>query len=343
MNTGGRIADPSSILVIYVSRIGDTMLITPAVRALAAKWPRARIDFFGSKTSAVVFQNLPFVAQASVLSKKKVRFQGRLQRPSYDLALVYGYDGDGPFVEYALRRAHQVVAFRQVKASLNGRLLAAVEKPAFQSCHAVDHFLSLLRPLSVPSAGRFLSYVVSPEEKQWAQEELAPLRAKHAAPLIGVQVASFPSKAYRDWPIERFVELCRRIRDEHPAAHFLILGGALEADRTRALHAAYPECSSHYAGRLSLRETAALINELDLYVGVDTGPTHIAGALRRPMVAMYHGYSPSRLLAPLEHRRLWVVDHPRAGHGSSPADFPMSDISVDTVLAKVDEALTAAR
>lgn len=341
MTAGERIADPASILVIYVSRIGDTMLITPAVRALAAKWPRARIDFFGSRTSAAVFNNLPFVAHVGVLAKKKVHFQGRLQRPAYDLALVYGYDGDGPFVEYALRRANHVVAFEQLKVSLNRKLLAAVEKPPFQSCHAVDYFLSLLQPLSVPPAGKFLSYVVAPEEKAWAQKELASLRAKNVTPLIGLQVASFPGKAYRDWPIERFVELCARILQEHPAAHFLILGGPLETDRTRALHAAYPDCSTHYAGQLSLRESAALIDELDLYVGVDTGPTHIAGALRRPMVSMYHGYSPSHLLAPLEHPRLWVVDHPRAGHGSSPAEFPMSDIATDSVLAKVRLALAA--
>jgi hypothetical protein len=47
------------------------------------------------------------------------------------------------------------------------------------------------------------------------------------------------------------------------------------------------------------------MNQLDLYVGVDTGPTHIMGALHRPMVALYHGYSPSRLLAPLEHPSLY--------------------------------------
>jgi len=57
------------------------------------------------------------------------------------------------------------------------------------------------------------------------------------------------------------------------------------------------------------------------------------------MVAMYHGYSPSRLLAPLEHPCLWTVDHPRAGQGNSPDDTPMSEIPVDAVLSKVREAL----
>jgi len=80
------------------------------------------------------------------------------------------------------------------------------------------------------------------------------------------------------------------------------------------------------------------MNQLDLYVGVDTGPTHIMGALQRPMVALYHGYSPSSLLAPLEHPCLYVVDHPRAGPDCSP-DESMSAIPVDAVWARVLEAL----
>lgn len=330
---------PSAILVIYVSRIGDTMLITPAVRALSRTWPDASIDFIGSATSADVFRNLPFVRHVGVLPKKKSHFVGWLQRKKYDLALVYGYDGDGPFVEYALRIARKVIAFKQTKESLNKKLLAAVDKPPFQSCHAVDHFLSLIRPLGIPIADRHLSYVVTEQERNWAKHQIACLRSPGARPLIGLQIASFPTKAFRDWPVAHFIELCRRIRTEQPRAHFLIFGGGLELERTQALHAALPDYSTHYAGSLSLRQTAALMNEVDLYVGVDTGPTHIMGALHRPMVAMYHGSSPSHFLAPLEHPCLWTVDHPHAGQGGSPEDYPMSDISVDTVLVKVRRAL----
>jgi hypothetical protein len=56
------------------------------------------------------------------------------------------------------------------------------------------------------------------------------------------------------------------------------------------------------------------------------------------MVALYHGYSPSALLAPLEHPCLYVVDHPRAGPSCGP-DESMAAISVDQVWAQVDEAL----
>jgi heptosyltransferase-3 len=331
---------PRHILVIYVTRIGDTMLLTPLVRSLAKAWPSASIDFLGSRTSAEVFLNLPFVHHVGSLKKKWVPFQGWLSKRIYDLAIVAGNNnGDKLFVEYAKRMAHHVIAFRQASDSLNSRLLAVVEKPAFQSCHAVDYLLALLAPLGIQPDGRHLSYQVSEAEQAWAKQELISLRTHSNIPLIGLQIASFPTKDYRDWPVQHFIELCQRIRVDHPSAHFLIFGGKLEWKRTLALHTALLDCSTHYAGNLSLRQTAALMNELDLYVGVDTGPSHIMGALHRPMVAMYHGSSPSTLLAPLEHPCLWTVNHPRAGQGFDPNDYSMAEISVDTVLAKVREAL----
>ncbi|HMX22417.1 MAG TPA: glycosyltransferase family 9 protein, partial [Accumulibacter sp.] len=157
-------------------------------------------------------------------------------------------------------------------------------------------------------------------------------------PLIGLQVASFPTKAYRDWPLEHFAALTDRIRDAWPHAHFLIFGGSLEKKRTAELTGYLGQASTLYAGRLTLRQTASLMNELDLYVGVDTGPTHIMGALHRPLVALYHGYSPSRVLAPLDHPCAYIVDHPLADLGATP-ETPMSDITVDRVWQTVEQAL----
>ena len=63
------------------------------------------------------------------------------------------------------------------------------------------------------------------------------------------------------------------------------------------------------------------------------------GALDAPMVALYHCYSPSRLLKPLERSRCYAIDHPRP-EGCSP-ETPMAEITVDTVWASVQQALAA--
>jgi heptosyltransferase-3 len=329
-------APPDSVLVINVSRIGDTLLCTPALRALAQAWPRARLAFFGHPRRAEVMLHLPFVSEVGTITKYRAAWRGWLPGRRWDLALVYGFDK--PLVSYALRVAGKVVAFRQGDPALDDRLFRCVPPPPFQGIHAALLPLLLTRALGVGDAGGALSYVVTDEENAWARATLAAALPAGSSPLIGLQIASFPTKAYRDWPIDHFVALCERLLERWTRAHFLVFGGKLESDRARALVGRFGGRVTSYAGALSLRRTAALMKALDLFVGVDTGPTHIMGALRRPMIPLYHCYSPSRLLAPLDHPCCYPVDHPRASLGCSP-ETPMAELTVDRVWARVLEAL----
>ena len=327
---------PASILVINVSRIGDTLLATPALRALAAAWPQARLTVLGHPKRIEILQHLPFIAETGSITKARAAWRGRFGGRRWDLALVYGFDK--PLVAYALRAARRVAAFRQDDAALDARLFRCVERPAFQAEHAALLPLRLTRALGVPDAGHRLAYAVTDAEKARARATLAARLPDAARPLVGLQVASFPTKGYRDWPVEHFAELSGRITARWPKAHLVLLGGELDRERNRDLAARLPGRASSFAGELSLRQSAALMNELDLYVGVDTGPTHIMGALDRPMVALYHCYSPGRLLAPMERPRCYVVDHPRAAQGCSP-ETPMAEIPVELVWSRVQQAL----
>ncbi len=327
---------PASVLVINVSRIGDTLLATPATRALAHAWPRARITFLGHPRRAEVACHLPFIAEVDTITKYRARWKGWLQRRRWDLALALGYDR--PLVSYALRVAAKVVAFRQHDAAIDQKLFRCVEPPPFQSLHAALIPLLLTRALGVADAGGGLSYIVTTAENAWAHATLAAALPPESKPLVGLQIASFPTKSYRDWPIDRFEALCKRMLDRWPSTHFLIFGGDLERGRAEALASRFPGHATSVAGKLRLRQTAALMKSLDLYVGVDTGPTHIMGALGRPMIPLYHCYSPSRLLMPLEHPCCYPVDHPRLGQDCSP-ETSMAEMTAEMVWARVLEAL----
>ena len=330
---------PRRILVINVSRIGDTLLVTPALRALAKAWPRAELTFLGHPKRVEVIENLPFVAVVDPISKHRARWRGWLAGKRWDLALVYGFDR--PLLAYALRVARRVVAFRQGDPALDERLFRCVERPPAMTQHATDSLLALTRAIGVPDASHRLAYSVTDEEQEWARSRLAGKLPADAKPLVGLQMASFPTKGYRDWPLESFVALGEHIVGRWPNAHFLLFGGSPDRERAEMFSKQLSGKATAFAGMLTLRQSAALMNELDLYIGVDTGPTHIMGALSAPMVALYHCYSPSRLLMPLERPRCHVVDHPRAAQGCT-TETPMGEITVDAVWAKVLEALLAA-
>ncbi len=328
-------AESPSFLVINVSRIGDTLLVTPALRATRHAYPQARIDVLCHPKRAEILRHLPFIDSVGTISKRRAWWRGRLGGARYDYAIVYGFDQ--ALVAYAVRAARRVVSFRQVSERLTRRLYLAVEPPPFQSEHSVPLLLRLPAALGIAPHGLRLAYQVTDAEQAWARRILAA-EAPHAAPpLIGLQVASFPTKAYRDWPVESFAALAECIAKDWPKAHFLIYGGSGEAARTAWLARQLGARATSYAGRLTLRQTAAIMSLTDLYVGVDTGPTHIMSAFDIPLVGLYHCYSPSRLIGALDHPYFYPVDHPRP-YGCA-SDVPMAEIAADAVYAVVQRAL----
>jgi heptosyltransferase-3 len=319
------------MLVINVCRIGDTLLATPAIRALAAAYPGAEITVLGHPKRVEVLEHLPFIKYAGGISKGVARFKGRLSGGVWDLALVYGFDR--PLVAYAQRVARRVVAFRQDDDALNRALYRAVERPAFQSAHSVHLALKLTDALGIAHAGYRLAYQVTQAESEWAEARLAGLRGLR----IGLQLASFPTKAYRDWPLESFIALAREIRSRRPDCEFLVFGGAEDSSRALDLAQALGSGCTVFAGALSLRQSAAIMSRTQLYIGVDTGPTHLMSCFDIPLVALYHCYSPSRLIGALEHPRYFPVDHPRPYPCGT--ETPMAEIGVGTVLGAVERAL----
>jgi heptosyltransferase-3 len=142
---------PQAVLAIVVSRIGDTLLATPALRAIAAAWPEAKLTCLAHPKRAEVLRNLPFLHRVGVITKTRAPLLGRISRLRFDLAFVYGHDR--PLVEYALRVAPRVIAFDQGTKGVNRRLYRSVTLPPHQQMHAVRYRLALLAPLGIASQG----------------------------------------------------------------------------------------------------------------------------------------------------------------------------------------------
>jgi heptosyltransferase-3 len=317
----------SRILVINVARIGDTLLATPVLRALKAAAPRGTLTCLAHPDRAALLEQLPFLDRVGRITAKVAPLRGRFARHTYDAALVYGHDT--PLVHYAARVADQVVAFRQKDPAAQARLTTSIDEPV-SGVHAVESRARLAELLGVRVEDRRLAYHTSAAELQQARAWLTQAFGQLPSRLVGFQVASFPTKAYRDWPLASFTALARQLLATYPDCGLVILGGTETRDRAKALVAELGPRVVSAAGDFSLRGTAALMAQLALYVGVDTGPTHLAGALRIPMVAMYHCRHRGRFLAPLQHDRLAVLEHPAADANCTP-ETPMSDIPVDAV------------
>lgn len=327
---------PKHILVINVSRIGDTLAATPAIQAIHGEWPQAHITVLGSPHRIDVIDNLPGVSKIAAITKNTAFFRGRFSTKVFDLAVVYNYDE--PLVSYAIRVSRHVVAFRQKSPYINERLFLQVDPAEYPTEHITEHFLRLPAALGIYEKSCRIRYHCRPEEVITAKLQLKNRGFIGKHPVIGLQIASFPTKSYRDWPVESFMHLCQLILQSWPQAGFLIFGGKEERQRSLWLKQQLGNHACLLAGQLSLRETAAIMSLTDLYVGVDTGPTHLMSSFDIPIIGLYHPKHPSKNLGPKDHPLNFSLDHPYDDrlYGEP---LPMSDITVNCVFGQAKRAL----
>jgi heptosyltransferase III len=319
------------ILVIYVARLGDTLLVTPMMRHLKDLYPEAKLTFLGHKRSIDLVDHLPFLDHVRAMSKAKAPYLAWLQKRRYDLALVYGQDA--ALVRYAERLSHRVICFDQPHL-VPAKRTTVVPKPS-HLMHAVDERALLLSPLHTELEDKNLSYQVTEGEKSWAEEWVGDQGYQDRF-LVAMKPQSFVDKNYRDWTMDSTIAFCKIFLAHQPRAHFLFLG--TQEDQTQ-LAAAVQElgaCATSLAGQFTLRQTAAIMNRSHFYLGVDTGLTHLAGALKLPMVALYHCRHRGRYLAPLHHDKCVVVEHPCSDDLCS-ASISMAEITPEQVLESVQK------
>ena len=314
------------LLVLCVARFGDTLLITPVLAALKKRWPQAHLTVLAHPARREILENLAFVDRLGVITKQRAPWCGRMPGRSYDAAIVYG--DDLPLFSFARRVASAVVGFAGEEAVRRASLTHAVARPDGPTPAAFERGL-LLAPFGLKATDLHLRYTVSAQESAFAAAYVAGA-GWNGRRLVGLQLQSFPTKAYRDWPLGYFSELAKALLARYPDIQLLLFGGQESADLARRLATDLGERVSSTAGVFTMRENAAMLARLALYVGVDTGPTHLAGALDVPMVALYHCFHPGYLLAPQGHPALTVIEHPAPYPDRSAT---MADIPVATVLA----------
>jgi heptosyltransferase-1/heptosyltransferase-2 len=157
--------------------------------------------------------------------------------------------------------------------------------PAAPSMHAVDRYLSVLRPLRVPVHSNFEWL---PSRPAVAEE----VRRKWDAD-AGPWITLLPGARWdnKRWPAEHFRRLLEWM-SEFPAARFVILGAADEQAIGETVAAVHPQRCLNLAGKTSLWEMIEWIRLSRLVITNDTGPMHVAAALRKPVIALFGPTNP---------------------------------------------------
>ncbi|MBI2864636.1 MAG: glycosyltransferase family 9 protein [Chloroflexi bacterium] len=170
------------------------------------------------------------------------------------------------------------------------------------------------------------------------------LGGREASPLIAFHIgAGYPSKR---WGEEKYAALADALATTW-GARVVVVGSPDDValvDRMQAL------CQTELviaAGKLSIRQMAALLSYCRLFVGNDSAPAHIAAALGLPAVAIFSGENEAHVWRPYANNCQVVQRRPDCypcGRRICDRDHKcMADITVAEVLAAVERILGETR
>ena len=327
-----------NVLVMEPWHIGDVVLATPALRALRALYPGARITLLGKRHAEelllhsglvddVIVFDLPWTAKSAKYDPRRYdlgRLRGlisELRARRFDLTVDARMDLRSNVLT-SLTRASRRIGYDFGGGS---SLLTDAGPASPDVLHRVDDWLELMKPLG--SRDKFEPFLrISDEEHAQAERML------HAHGLttddVIVAIHGGASDARRRWPAERFERVAKRLVEFHGAKVVWFL----EPD---AADRSIPVASAIL--RTSLREMMAVLSHCRLFVCNDSGPMHIADALGVPVVAVFLTGNP-RWHRP--YRAGQVVVGEGTGH-----DFlvsPSEEAVIEAAEARLASALGAA-
>lgn len=302
------------ILLIRVGRVGDMLMITPAVRALMDHYPEAEFHLLTGGDGQRVFKGFSPQLTTFLLHDRKAllaklhlnKLLKQVRNEGYDSAFCFELNPTfAPFAQAARDGGH-CIDTRPPQMHYVRRCLGVVE-----------------RAIHKPLDGYWLTLPVADEARRKARAILADAGIDDQTFVIGMHptYSGLKKAAWRRdmdsgrrWPTSAFAELARKLAaygEQHGMDMRIIMDLMPEEAEIGA------EIVRLSGGKVTMltppldfQRYKATLQRMNILVTPDTGPMHIGGAVGTPLVALFGGTHPDDCGAYVLHERYEIVRSP---------------------------------
>jgi len=304
-------APPESICVIRLSAIGDTCHALAVVRAIQDTWPETRITWIIGRTEAALMSDIAdiefIIFDKSRGAKAYGDVHARLHDRQFDAALCMHASLRanllGRLVRTPVRLGYDRARARDFQWLTTNRRIASTPRQ-----HVLDAMMEFAKAIGIPERPLRWDIPLSAVHREYAAE----YATRDRTVLVISPCSSQRHRNFRNWSAENYAAAANHARTKF-GCRVILTGGnsALEAEYGRTIARLCGPDLVNLVGRTSLKQLLALLERADLLICPDSGPAHMATAVRTPVVGLYATSNPDRT-GPYLSRDLTVNMYPEA-------------------------------
>jgi len=325
-------------LVVSTTAIGDTLMSTPALRALRESFPDSEIHLLVNAKRKELAARNPHVDR--VLSYRNNRFSRMLLSlrglPDYDTVLVFHANEDIWEILKAIR--YGVCYSRQDFQDERRRVYKLESLPP----HSIQKRLALVEKAGGKNTGDFRYEFSLPRDLQdWGGRYLKERGISPQDPLVGLQLGAIDR--FKCWPVDFFAEAAKRLRSSR-GAKIYVNASPEEKELVRRFLDLVGEKDVLVTPGEDLLQSAALIQRCRVFISPDTGPMHMAIGLGVPLIGLF---CPTNVedTGPLGYPKALILRKERTCrpclNRSCKDNFCMKQITVEEVCHGAEQILDA--
>ncbi len=285
-----RDAAPRRMAALLFRRVGDSLMATPALRAIKQKYPSTHVTVLAEPQTARVFEHNPWINELSVIqpAPSPLQLTAALRRVDHlDTTLDFLSDPRSALACFLSGAAQRIgFDYRWRRWAYTNRI--APQNPG-HPVYSVQHKLALSSVFGCDSTDITTDFFLTDADRHFADDCWLKRGWINSQPVVAFFVHS--RRTYKRWPLDNFAELFRRLQQEKLIVP-LLLATPGDEESVAQLRSLCDLSDENIVSPTDLGQLGAILSNCRLLVGNDGGPKHIAVALNVPTITIFLADSP---------------------------------------------------
>lgn len=284
------------ILILKPSSLGDVIQALPVLRLLKRHYPDSSIYWWISAELFPLLEGDPDLAglfpfyrrgwQSPSYWKRLFEEMQQMRHLQFDLVIDLQSLARSALISW-FAKGQLTIGLDDPREGAQAFYDIAIPRTSYHT-HAVDWYLAVLKALQVPVNDEFV----------WLPSRAAVVENMQAKWLVkdSQWVAIHPGARWinKRWPVEYYAATLKELAERKRDLRFVVLGGGSDAAMGRQITQAAPDRCLDLTGKTSIPEMIEWVRFSSLMLTNDTGPMHVAAAMRRPLIALFGPTEPRR-------------------------------------------------